>query len=352
MKQRYDELNRQAWSMPDGKGKLALLEEAIRIADVYLTKDDAYEARMTYSSAALESGCPERLLVSFAWCLARFEQHPEEHSSFTILWHYKWVLHQVWRLPQLSLKQIDGLFDDFKAKCLQYGFSLRPYYQQMLSYKQAQGKMEEAVHYYKLWKKTPRDGLSDCRACEQNQFGEYYFKRNQFKRGMGAMKPILEGKLQCRSVPQNTYSQIIMPLLQLGEYEEAVRIARKAFRKIEGPSYLYEYGIFLAFFAVTDMEKAVKLYERTIHLGLASRMPWDRFHYLLAVKLFLGEWNRAKRRRKLAESERVTPEWLDREVRSIAAAFDERNGNAYVTEWIGQQQRAMTKLAAAYRKEA
>jgi hypothetical protein len=352
MRERYYKLRSESWDMEDGKQKLAVLEEMILIADRHMTEQDAYSARMNYSSAVLECGCPERLFVSFAWCLKRFEQSPGDYSSHEIMWHYKWVLGQIWRLPQISTSRIELVFEDFKQKCLQYGFSLRPYYQKLLLYKQYQGDKPAAAEYFKLWRESKHDHLSDCKACEQNMFGKYYFELNHNKKGIQAVKPILEGKVSCSTVPQNTYSQVISPLLKLGEYEQAAAMAKKALRALKGPQYLWEYGIFMEFYTVTDLPKAVKLYERTIRLGLECRMPWDRLHYLLSVRLFLQEWGKTRRRKKLLETDQVTAEWLNAEIAALAAAFNERNGNEYVHELIAEKEQNMKRLLNVYRNQA
>jgi len=348
MKDRYDGLQRETWSMPNGKQKLALMEEMIRIADKYMTEENAYDVRMDYTSACLECGCSERMFISFSWCLSKFEKQPDQYSNFMIMWHYKWILNQIWRFPQFSVEQIERVFDDFREKCLKYGYSIRPYYQQKVRLMLSQGKTQEAADYYQKWKAEKRDQLSDCKACEQNLFGQYYFALNHNKRGMQAIKPILDGKVSCRSVPQNTYSHMIGPLLKLGEYEQAVSIAGKAFRKLQGPEYLDEYGVFMEFFVVTDMKKAVKLYERTIRLGLECKVPWDRFKYLLSVRLFLQQWSQAKRRKTLLESDTVTMEWLDNEISSLSAAFNARNGNDYVDRYISDKEASLRRLIAAY----
>lgn len=66
MKNRYDSLKSETWRMPNGKQKLALMEEAIRIADKYLTEEDAYDARMDLGSGSLLSemeGCAGRSII-------------------------------------------------------------------------------------------------------------------------------------------------------------------------------------------------------------------------------------------------------------------------------------------------
>ncbi|WP_435167559.1 hypothetical protein [Paenibacillus glycanilyticus] len=348
MKNRFQELRRSTWSMPDGKQKLAVLEEMIRVADRYMTEEEAYHARMDYSNAAPECGCPERMLVSFSWCLSKFEKNPGAYSNFYIMWHYKWVLGYVWRIPELSLEQIERIYEDFKEKCIAYGYSLRVYYQKRVSLMLWQGKLDEAADYYKSWRAAKRDSLSDCSACEQNMFGSYHFAINHHKKGLQSLKPILDGKLSCRSIPESTYSEMMMPLLKLGEYDRALETAKKAYRALKGPSYLEEYGTFLQFFTVTDMPKAVKLYEQTIRLGLGSKVGWDRLQYMLSVRIFLKEWSKGKRRKKLAEAETVTLAWLDEEIERLAQAFNRRNGNTFVEDLVREKEKMAARLQAAY----
>ncbi|MFF2482291.1 hypothetical protein [Paenibacillus sp. NPDC058071] len=345
MKNRYDGLRRELWSMPDGKRKLAVMEETIRIADQHMNVQEAYEARMEYTSAALESGCPERLYISFSWCLAQYDRDPGGYSSLEIMWQYKWVLNHLWRMPQLGLDFIERVFDDFRDRCGKLGFTLRAYHQQKVNFLLSQGHMKEAADEFRLWRGTPRDSLSDCRACEQNLFAEYYFRINHNKKGLQTLKPILEGKLSCRAVPQNSYSQLMMPLLKLGEYDQAAETAKKAYRLLNGPQYLIEYSVFIEFFTIMDMPKAVKLYERTIQLGLDSKLPWDRFRYFLSVRLFLREWSKKKRRKRLAHSEQVTLEWLDGEIDRHIGAFNERNGNDYMDRYIAEKEQFVHRLA-------
>lgn len=351
MKNRFDELRRGSWNMPDGRQKLAVLEEMIRIADRYMTEEDAFDTRINYLSAALEAGYPEKMLVAFSWCLSKFEKSPGEYSHHNIMWHYKWVLNEIWQLPEFSLEQIERIYEDFKEKCLKYGYNLRAYYQQKVNFMLSQGMLTEAAEFYKMWRSTPRDSLADCKACEQNLFGVYQFKINHLKRGIQTLKPILDGKMQCRSIPQNTYSQVIMPLLKLKEYENAIATAKKAIRLLEGPQFIVEYGIFLEFFTVTDLPKAEKIYNQTIRFGLESKVGWARFQYFLSVRQFLRMWSKKKRRKKLAESDRVSLDWLDLEIASLADSFNRRNGNAYMNQFIMDKDKNIRRLVEAYQRQ-
>lgn len=345
MKQRYDQLRSEAWSLPQGKQKLAVLEEAIRIADLHMTKEDSYYARMSYSEAALDSGYEERFLVSFTWCLTQFEKDPAAYSSFTLIWHYKWFVNQIWRFPQFGTDQITSIFNDFKAKCLQYGHSLRPYYQCLHRYALSQGDHESAQANYELWRKTARDGMSDCSACEQNGFGYYHFTVGRYRRGLQAMKPIMDGRMTCKSIPQNTYSHLLLPLLETEQADEAVKMAKKGARLLKGPGYLSEYGSFLAYYTATDIHKAAKWFEQTVQYAMDTRVGWDRLLYMISARAFLQLWHAKNRRRKLNVSSDITYEMIVKDTEQLAAAFDLRNQNHYCTELLKQKLKQVQKLS-------
>ncbi|MEO3945880.1 hypothetical protein [Gorillibacterium sp. CAU 1737] len=344
MNNRFEELRRASWSLPDGKQKLAVMEEMIRLADLYRPVSDAYEVRMNYVSAAPDGGCAERMMIAFAWCLAEFRKHPDQYSSFSLLWNYKWVLNQIWRIPEFSRETADRVFEDFKAMCTEFGYNLRPYHQQRVSYLLSLGELDEAADAYRLWRATPRDSLADCRACEQNLFGEYRFRIGHLKQGMKTLKPIMDGRMRCHAIPQNTYSLVMNPHLQLGETDQAIAVSRKAFRELEGPAYLEEYGELLETLTLMDLARAYKLYERTLPFVRESRIGWNNLNYLYAAGLFVEEWTKSKRRKKLPMADQVTPEWISDELGRLIQAFDRRNGNSIISERMADRVKTFHKL--------
>ncbi|MFC4775193.1 hypothetical protein ACFO9Q_00160 [Paenibacillus sp. GCM10023252] len=345
MKERYDELTNRAWDMPSNLQRLTLLEEAIQLADRYLTKQDAYEARMTYTDAAIEAGFQERMLVSFSWCLAEFEKHPGEYPHNGIMWHYKWVLHQIWRFPRLSREQIEAVFEDFRVKCEAYGYKLGPYYKNLYRFAEASGEVAQAAEYYKKWKEARRDGLSDCSACEQHAFGEYHMHRGHYKRGLRTLKPILEGKMVCRSIPKATYSEVLIPLLENGDAEEAARLGKKGYRLLNGGQGDMDcYGDYLEYYTITDMNRAVKIFEQSAPYVLKTRVDRDRFLYLVSALLFMEQWHTRKRRKKLAVPDQMTLEWVRQETARLADLFDQRNGNDGSKRYIAEKLERSARL--------
>lgn len=160
------------------------------------------------------------------------------------------------------------------------------------------------------------------------------------------LKPITSGKMSCRSIPQNTYSQVLMPLLETGQQEEAARMARKGARMLNGPGYLTEYGKFLAYYAATDLYKAAACLEKTALYARDNKVDWDRFIYLIGVSAFFAVWNDKKRRKKLNVHNFFTSEWVAAESIRLAKAFDEGNGNGHCAELLENTVNQIKKWSA------
>ena len=84
----------ECWSMPAGAARVALAEQAIRLADALDDPDLAFDARMTATEAYQRGGEPARTFVTFAWCLAEFDRHPDRYQAWysQLLWYFKYVV--------------------------------------------------------------------------------------------------------------------------------------------------------------------------------------------------------------------------------------------------------------------
>src|ERR1044071_1376222 len=101
------ELMAEAAALANGvKRKTELLEEAVREADADNLDDLAYDARMKLLPAANWSGDVDKMLVAFAWCVAKFDEDPTKHSVHSILWYSKWAALEAPRFPSVSRARI------------------------------------------------------------------------------------------------------------------------------------------------------------------------------------------------------------------------------------------------------
>ncbi|NJK45176.1 MAG: hypothetical protein HC933_13640 [Pleurocapsa sp. SU_196_0] len=117
----------QAYGMRDtDPAKLALLEEAVQLADAANDTKTGYEARDELIDASTFSGQGEKMLVAFAWMLNAFDANPDEYSAHSLYWKYKWVLNTARQFPQISAERIDALIADFEHRLESAGYSPRP----------------------------------------------------------------------------------------------------------------------------------------------------------------------------------------------------------------------------------
>jgi tetratricopeptide (TPR) repeat protein len=348
MKHRYNALLSQTWDLRDERQIMSLLEEAIVIADRYLTEEDAYRARMQYTEKAVEFGYYDKMLVSFIWCWSRFVKHPEKYSSFYMLWHFKWVVENMRKFAVYSLAQLEQLFALFKEECEKYQYSLRPYYEAYMHLLLYSGRTEEAGEYYKLWRKAKHDGLSNCQACEQHAMGGYHFSKGHYKRGLQLLKPVLEGRLTCHSVPGNTYAMVVQAYLALGQFDEARKYAEKAYRALKGTGHHYEYGTLIAYYTVVNRRRAMQLYRNSRRDVKTTVNDWEKLHYLVGVQFLLEQQELEQTRKRKPNPDELDYEWVCAEIDRLRKAFDARNQNSYMSRRIED----MRKLYAGLKEMA
>lgn len=350
MKQRFNALRSQIWDTKDEQQIMALYEEAIVIADRYLTEADAHSIRMDYTNKAVQYGQLDKMLASFSWCWSTFVKNPERYSSFYMLWHFKWIIGGLWKRSIYSKTQIEQLFALFAEQCEKYNYSLRPYYQSYMEWLLYSGKTKEADEYYKLWRKTTRDGLANCQACEQQSMGQYYFSKGHYKRGLQLLKPILEGKVSCRSIPESTYETLIVPYVALGQYEQAHAYADKAFRNIKGAGKLYEFGTLIAFYTVANRRRATQIYRNTSREVYTTENDRDKLHYLVGVQFLIEQSELEGKRKRKAHSSELEYSWVLAEIERLITAFDSRNQNDHIRRETAELQKQYASIASLYTK--
>ncbi|OUM94726.1 MAG: hypothetical protein A9Z00_08960 [Thermobacillus sp. ZCTH02-B1] len=348
MKRRFNALLSQAWQTGDERQVLALFEEAIVIADRFLTETDAYEARIGYTRRAVEFGFYERMFVSFAWCWSKFLRNPGRYSGFYMLWQFKWIIGNLWKCTAFPLEQLEGLFALFREYCAKYGYSPRPGYGACHSMMLGIGRPAEADECYRLWRTARRDALANCPACERHAMGTYYIEKGQYRRGLQILRPILEGGLSCSSVPGSTYEAAVRAYMALGRIEDARAYADRASRELKGSGSLYEFGTLIAFYAIANRRKALRLLRNTYPYVRLPVSDWEKLHYLVGVQFLLDQEGGAWRRTgsALPEPDRA---WVRAEIERLAKAFDERNRNRHVSRRVEELGKRYAAWKAALR---
>ncbi|HJT77297.1 MAG TPA: hypothetical protein VJ739_08850 [Gemmataceae bacterium] len=338
-----EELLRQAGALEDGPSRIALLEEAVRLADSHNDVALGYRVRKELTKAGTFGGYPEKALVSFSWCLAQCDRRPEEFRDIDLLWHYKWVTNHLALFPQFSREQIEAMLEDMTRRYRRAGVSLRAVQKLRRDLAVEMGDPDAAARHHLLWLASPRGWPADCPACDQNALAEYLVFAGKDEAALEAARPILQGTLRCTCIPHCTLALVLLPLFRLGRLAETVAHHQKGYRLIlRNRNYLKEAARHLAFLTLTDnLSRCVVLLERHLPWALETAEVGNRFEFYLAARLLaerLRDAGRAAVRLRLPRAfplyedggryeTAVLLAWLEGALQGLAARFDARNGN-------------------------
>ncbi|MEM7553590.1 MAG: hypothetical protein AAF378_05735, partial [Cyanobacteria bacterium P01_A01_bin.84] len=344
-KQEIDKLVKQAKSLKDSPTKVNLLESAIQIADACGDIEEGFWIRKSLIEAATFSGCVEKALIAFPWCLAKCEQEPDKFSEKSLLWEYKWICEHLPNFPQISREQIQNTLSDFAQRYQKWGSSMRPFFRIQCMSAVKMNDTLKAKAYYQKWQETPKDRYTACRACELDDKLDYIIYIGEYEKAIVEATPILQGKLSCTEVPQFTLAKLLLPLVKLERIHEAVKYHRKNVRMIsQNRDFLQQIGEHLTFLVITNnLIKAVELLEKHLIWALESLEPYMQFYFyqsvifLTQVLLDRGETNIKLRLPNTFPlysengeySTIALNQWFTQVTEDIALKFDRRNGNNY-----------------------
>lgn len=354
-KEDVERLRAQAQELPEGGPRAALQEEAVRLADAHGDVDLGYQVRNDLIDTATFGGYPEKALVAFSWCLAQCDRRPEQFPESAMLWKYKWVVGALERFPQITRPQIEQTLDDLEQRFLRCGATPYAVLKLRCNSLDSMGDLRKAKQLYRRWQAAPRDWLSDCHACCEQSAVETLVEWRQDEAALAKAAPLLQGRLRCRDVPTLTYARVLLPLVRLGRVAEAAHWHRRGYRALSAARHwLRETAYHLDFLVLTDnTAKALRGFEKHLPLTLDNL---DQSHvlrlYLAGQLLFarLAEVGKTTVRLRVpsglpfhdaggAYEPRRLAAALAESCREIAARFDARNGNRYVSRQVAAHRR-------------
>lgn len=337
----------RAREIPPGRGRLAFLDAAIRKADSVGDVKSAYEMRMALIDTAFFNGHDEWAIVAFSWCLARFDESPDEYSLFDILQKYKGILSYLPNVPAISRVQIIAMEDDMERRYRTCGIGLRSVYYMRWCNLMRMGDLYAAVRFYEAWQDTNLNDMSECGACAQSNRVELMSRLNLDKEALAFAGPILEGTLSCSSVPKSTYGIAIRTLLRLGRSADAQKYHEVGYSKISGnEDYLGNIAEHLLYLVVSrDLSKAVRIFERHLLWCVETANLSAKYSFFAASTALLEVLRISRSGTMKLNLPKALASWSDtgkyelheltawwrRETTTLADQFDVRNGNDYFT---------------------
>ncbi len=204
-----------------------------------------------------------------------------------ILWIYKWVVEECASFYQIPMEDCIKFFEDFKKRSQSYGYNLRPYYKAFYYfYDWDKEKADKAFHNFE---RIPRDGNSDCHACERNTEIEFYLKNGNFRKAAKLSADIEDFRLTCGD---HWSAWLRMKILFFDyymdncEFEKATEIALILERRISDKKEFQIWGNIINCYAHTKPGRALRVYKKYWRTLEDWRTPQDLFESMMNTCCF------------------------------------------------------------------
>lgn len=340
---RYDEAH-------DVQTQVAVLEEIINLTDQHDDVRRGYTARMELVTCGTFGDQKDKALVAFSWCLAQADKHPGQFDLHSLMWKYKWILGGLHSFRRISKEKIFEMQNDLAERLSLYGYNARPI--EFLRWKagMCMGDLDRAQDYFKKWKKTRRDEMADCEACEQSNVSELSGRLGHPKKSIKLAKKILDGKMTCAEIPHMTYTHLVTEYCKLGKVKEILALQPSWYRLVNDNSEFLEPVSELMWLvaAAGQYPEVIRMFEK--HAPWAAKTVNDdnAFKFYRAamvafdqlaqsgqssIKLRVpSEWDCAREDDTYDTGE--LSQWFRQAAVALASDFDQRNGNGYYVAQI------------------
>lgn len=251
--------------------------------------------------------------------------------------------------PSIGLAEIRGRIAELEAEQRVRGASPRRAHQARHLVARHLGDVATARRELGLWLAAPRDRGCDCAACEQRIVGSWHAESGDDGRAYEAWSPVLDGDLFCGAEPHGVLAGSLIPLIRLGMADRAranhLRGYRASRRK---PPMAASVGGHLEFCALTgNAARGLELLAEHGDWLVPDRPAPANPEFLAGAEVLLrvlGDAGHDELPFSLPGGDRTSVgalrERIGTELNSIAARFDERNGNdAYSTRLLQRRSR-------------
>ncbi|NNJ25294.1 hypothetical protein [Alienimonas chondri] len=282
-----------AYFAPDGPAKVALWESAVARADA---ANLPAEVRMSFREELVEAAASDgvkqydRAFGPWATLLAEADRDPDAEwvDWYQLLWKYKWLSDSTGEYAAIPREKIFAILDDFADRAAAHGFSARPAENYRANNAWLLGDVEAAAAAMKRFEAAPRDGLSDCRACETARAVQFAVQTGDDAGAVERFIPLAAGRLGCAEEPENTHGMLLAPLIRLGRDEDAAerhRIGLNALKRF--PQFVSRGADHLDYLTRTgDLTAGGRVFKRFAR-SVPAVPDHDRWRFLGASEVFL-----------------------------------------------------------------
>ena len=292
-----EEIKNHYNEIPHGKAKSDAIRQAIEMADQNNDLPFMIYFREEICAESCFYGNTMEMMVVFLEMLSIIDRHPDipstqfdagyKNALDHILWIYKWVVEECASFYQIPMEDCIKFFEDFKKRSQSYGYNLRPYYKAFYYfYDWDKEKADKAFHNFE---RIPRDGNSDCHACERNTEIEFYLKNGNFRKAAKLSADIEDFRLTCGD---HWSAWLRMKILFFDyymdncEFEKATEIALILERRISDKKEFQIWGNIINCYAHTKPGRALRVYKKYWRTLEDWRTPQDLFESMMNTCCF------------------------------------------------------------------
>ncbi|MFF9627009.1 tetratricopeptide repeat protein [Streptomyces griseosporeus] len=328
---------------PEGPARNARAEQLLAEAEKLNIPLAVIEALAHQLKVYNYSSEKAKMFVPFARLLRMWDERPEdfdEYETHSLHWVFKWMTAGMLDQPHIPLASIEKWLGEMEHRYRLAGHSERAVRSAEFSVAAHVGDIARAERAYAGWLAADRDSMADCHACELHRQGWWQAERGRHAEALQLWGPVLEGEFTCAHEPHSVLASSLASLLRLGRPDQARAHHLRGFRLVRAmESMRGAYADHVEFCALTGNEaRALELLAERPAYFTDDGNPRSKLEFMAVVALLMdrlcalglagqqvpGPAGRAWTAGELARHARE-------EALTLAARFDERNGNAYVS---------------------
>ncbi|MFD0362949.1 hypothetical protein ACFQZZ_16005 [Nocardia sp. GCM10030253] len=208
----------QSRSLPHGRVRTERLEMLAAAAKV--GPDRSLEGTVLLELAKAYTQGGERDLVpgAYARLLRIYDDFPAELGAIahSVHWYLKWMTWGLIENPAVPLPTTYRWLDELENRYRQQGYSARPVLALRSNLARELGHHENAARLLDAAMAAPRDGMSDCDACERNEWGANRARAGDDEGALAQWWPVLDGERRCSEQPHRVLAHALLPLVRTG----------------------------------------------------------------------------------------------------------------------------------------
>jgi tetratricopeptide (TPR) repeat protein len=346
-----------------GPEERAMIDQALGLAKELGDDKLEYQVRMRLTASAARTGDNDAMMSSFAWCLAKHDANPHKfpadvnNGAADLMWQYKWMVGALDSSPIFPTSAIEAMLDDMETHYRKAALGMSGVLMARFQHAWSSGNIDQAKELRTRVLAAGEDSHSHCDACGRSEMAGFALEVGEVEQALRLVDEIVEGGFSCGEEPEHALARTLLAKLRTGRLDDAKNAHVRSYRLARTNADNIEIvGLNMVFCAITGNEaRGLAMVERHVSWLAHDALNEDgQFKMLLAIASVLeavirtghGEQQvRGANTPTLARlfGERAQP-WTVAELAPVvwqaagklAAAFDSRNGNSYISQKIEQ----------------